>query len=593
MSSRTWETSLTSDIVPRNAQQHIGGHSGVVILLCWSFDNDFLVSACSNCFVKIWRATTYELTHTIEDHRNPGESVQYISAIKWSPDSMRLVTIFNTSVKFWNKEDSFSFLNQLCVKDTKMLEWTKDCKKIVTIKATTTIPNLIHVWDDSSYNLLFKINDAAYISSRTFDLSPDANLIAYSYISYRNDTMCESLAIANISTDTISESICEITVSDVKAISYIYWSPNENIIATTYRNNLRIWKSNPLSLVNIIKSKCENITSFTWSPDGTRFIILSRECSRTRHHFAYMEIYSTQEYKLQHTILCNNNTIDVLWQKNKDYFISKSEDMVIQYWNANSFELLHTTEENSLLFNCSSLSSQENLVAFGGNDRIVIWNIESNTTVATIKFRENIIENLPLELRKCPQCRKEIPSPFGYRGYPDNNITCGICYEDFSPIMMTMCGHFLCEICFRNPLVFGYNNVNLIDELANSMRGISLSPRDEEYVPYNKFRDEFIIYGRYPNPPESRDKNETIRRKDVIINALRKHHNDSKNNRISAQIVMDITFYCDPPREDFPLGFMSPDEQSCYNFRRSICLVKDIPDWQTAIISLYNDLIRR
>ena len=594
MSSRSWETTL-GDITSRGiVLRREGGHSGVVLLLSWTPDGSQLISICSNCFVKVWDATTYELLHTlgaIEDN-----SVHQALVICWSPEKDRMGVVFNSCVKFWCVRESYVFVDELRTSNTKHIEWTKDGTHIVTITGQIGFANRICIWCDTTYQLIRCINDAIGFSSRSFALSQCGEKIAYSHTSIAKGKRVEYLTIASMLSDNMGDILYEINRTSALPFTSIIWSPDGDEIATTNSKDIQVWNSLSLSLTHSIQSKCGNIISLSWSYNGNRFTCLSSNNTRVvRSNVAYIQVHSPSDnYEMLCAIECDSNTTDISWTKNSDRFISRTDDMTIRIWDAVCFRILHTLEGNSILLNCSTWFGDGEIVAMGGNDRITIWNTETGCQVACIRFREMLLDDTRGEImRKCPQCRKEIPSPFGYKGYPDNAITCGICYEEFSPIMMTVCGHFLCDICFRNPMVFGHSGANVVDDLASSLRGVSLSPREEEYVPYNIFRDVFVIYGRHPNPPESRDGIETSRRKDVIINALKKHNNDQENHHISAQVVMDLTFYCDPPRDDYPFGFMSPDEQSTHSFRRSVSIARDVPDWQTAIISLYSDLVRR
>lgn len=592
MSSRTWEMSSFGNDDSVSSQRYDDGHSGVITILSWLPNTAILVSACSNCFIKVWNVESRELLHTICGSEN--NSVQHVSALSWSPKYDRLVAIFNTCVKFWNNADSFSLVQQLNTIDTKGIAWTSCGRKIITMRSHTVFQNAICVWCDLTYRLLFTFrNDAR--SFRVFSLSRCESLISFSCLQNDGVKGKELLTVANLTDERMGETVCEISSNAMDKIHIIEWSPITNIIATVSSNHVRIRDPETLELLHSISSCHEIIISLSWSPDGTQFVFTSSDIYRiSQNRLSFIEVHSYFPHKkLLHSGESLNNTSSVSWIYEGEKIMATTTDAAIQVFDAISFQGLHMIEENSQLINCSAFTEKKNIIAFGGNDRIVLWNLQTNTPTSIIRFREKIVEIQQPEFRKCPQCRKEISSPYGYKGYPDINITCCICYDDFSPIMMTTCGHFLCEICFRNPMVFGHCNASNIDDLENSMRGVSLSPREEEYVPYNRFREEFVVYGRYPNPPESRNRIETIRRKDVIINALKKHHDDAENNRISSQVVMDITFYCDPPREDFPLGFVSPDEQTTHYFRRMVCMIKDIPDWQAAIITLYQDLVRR
>lgn len=601
MSMRIWETIVSNNndrTLATNTQtdhRRTGeGHSGVITTVTWSKDVEFLASGCSNCYVKIWKASSFELVHTIgipDDSRDRGRVILHLL---WSPDDIHLVTVFDSVITFWNRE-SFSHTGKIYTIDTKDIKWTMDNKKIITQMARTVHSNNIAVWDCNTYSLLHKFD----FSSRSFALSPILNQIAFSYDVSRNSIHNECMAIASIETGRIEKEIKRISKEQYDMMA---WSPKGDFISTIFNNVVRFWDPETLTLKyshkgNIAKGK---IISFCWSPDGNRFAFLNIDKSRVSSS-SNMEISVIDFTQITscHIIRCDNRTECIKWLHESKKFISICEDMTLYLWDTDLYDTICTVEGNQLL-NCVSLSHDSNMIAFGGNDRIIIQSVIDDSNIAMIIFKDensddgNIIQ---FEDRKCPRCRREISYPYGYKGFPDIPITCAICYEDFTPIIMTTCGHFLCEICFRNPQVFGFNAENIIDDLSSaferSMIGIAISPREQEYIPYSQFRDNFVIYGRYPNSPDGRDANETIRRKDVIIKGLQKYKEDPSNNRISAQLVMDLTFYCDPPRSNYPLGFLSPDNQTTHIFRRSVVSILDIPDWQSAIISLYKDLTRR
>lgn len=600
MSQRTWETIIASNTGVHSIQDDSSsshrrgeGHSGVITAVAWSHDTIFLASGCSNCCVKVWRSSSFELVHSIETSGDESQRERIILQLLWSPDDIHLVTVFDSMIRFWNRE-SFSLSGQLDVRDTKDIKWTMDNKKIVTQMARTVLSNSIFIWDSRTYSLIQKIE----VSSRSFALSPNCEQIVFSHNTYHNSIQKECMTISSIETGIVSK---EITKTLKEPYDMIAWSPMNNFISTIFNNTVRFWDSETLSLKyshkgNIAKGK---IISFSWSPDGHQFAFLNIDKMRVSSSSnTEISIIDFRQITSCRIIRCDNRTESIKWPNDKK-FITICEDMTLYLWDADIYEIICTVEGNQLL-NCLSLSNDSNTIALGGNDKIIIQSVVDDSNIAVIVFRDENSSNsgvIQFDDRKCPRCRREISYPYGHKGFPDIPITCAVCYEDFTPIMMTTCGHFLCEMCFRNPHVFGFNAENIIDDLSSaferSMMGIVNSPREQEYIPYLQLREAFIIYGRYPNSPDSRDIVETVRRKDVIIKGLQKYKEDPSNNRISAQVVMDVTFYCDPPRENYPLGFLSPDNQTTQNFRRSVTYILDIPDWQSAIISLYKDLTRR
>lgn len=601
MSRRTWETILANEALDNGVNNDLlpshrrgEGHSGVITCISWSRDIMFLASGCSNCSVKVWKSSSFELVHTIGFQDDAERRGRAILQLTWSPDDIHLVTVFDSVIRFWNR-DSFSLSGQLDVSDTKDIKWTPDNRKIVTQMARTVQLNNIFVWDSSTFSLLFKID----ISSRSFALSPDNKQIIFSYDVSNSGIHNEYMAIASIETGIIEK---EITKKTKEQYEMIAWSPKGDFVSSIFNNVVRFWDPETLSLKYSHKGNIERgqIISFSWSPDGNRFAFLNIDKSRVSSSTNMeVSIIDFEQITSCHIIRCDNRTENIKWLNDKKKFITICEDMTLYLWDTDIYDTICTIEGNQLL-NCVSLSHDSNMIAFGGNDRIIIQSVIDDSNIAMIIFRdENSNSNTSVQFndRKCPRCRREISYPYGHKGFPDIPITCAVCYEDFTPIMMTNCGHFLCEMCFRNPHVFGFNAENIIDDLSSaferSMIGIANSPREEEYIPYLQLREAFIIYGRYPNSPDSRDIFETVRRKDVIIKGLQKYKEDPANNRISAQLVMDLTFYCDPPRSNYPLGFLSPDNQTTQNFRRSVTSILDIPDWQSAIISLYKDLTRR
>lgn len=600
MSSRSWETILGArrrendehSAISRNA----GGHSGVITALSWSPCGNWLISGCSNCFGNVWSTSSYELLHIVGCSEH--DTIHRITSIEWSPGGERFAIVFDTCVKFWNVSN-FTLANRLHTGgDTKRMMWTSDSKLIITMSSHGISSNNICIWSDTTYELVFKISQSNCISYHSFALSVRGKEIAYSCRNLKEGKYVECCFVAKIGEKNLGNIVRETMRKSSEPFSQIDWSPCGKFISSVHSNTVCILVSSSLLTKIKRKTKCSIIISSSWTPCGKFYACLSVNNMRViRNNMSYIDFFNTDaRTSATETLKCYRNTVKLEWLSCGKRFITATDDSSIQIWDTATREIIISIEGNHLLLNCFSWIACGGMIAVGGNDRIIIWKTMTNRTecIATILFREMSIDSERTAiLRKCPQCRKEVQLPFGYRGYPNNPISCCICYEEFSPIMMTLCGHFLCEVCFRNPLVFGYGGANVVDDLANSMIGVILSPRAEEYIQYDIFPEVFVIYGRYPNSPESRDRNETMRRKDVIIEALRKHTCDPFRNRISAQIVMDITFYCDPPRVDYPLGFMSPDEQTTQSFRRSVSMVSDIPNWQSAIISLYSDLMRR
>jgi len=576
-------------------RRYDGGHSGVVVAISLSRNGNVLLSACSNCIVKVWDVPSYELRYTLGG--SDYNTIHRITAIIWSPDGERFAVVFNTCVKFWYVSDCTS-ANLLVVRNTKRMLWTRDTRLLVTMSSHTTSTNDICIWNDRTYECLLKISHEYGLLYHSFSLSNCGMKIAYSLRTWKEGKIVECCFIASLQESNFGNIMQEIMRKPSEPFSHIDWSPCGEFIATFYSNTVFILIASSLIIKAKRRTRCKTIISSSWTPNGKLYACLSVNKMRVvRNNVAFIDFFNTKtRTSTTETLSCYHNTVNFEWIVDGYRFVTATDDLAVQIWDTNTRTIIHTIGGNSLLLNCFSWIANGDIIAQGGNDRIIIWKTDAQgiECIATIRFRERLIDTeRAVILRKCPKCRKELQPPFGYKGYPDNQISCCICYEECNPIMMTICGHFLCEICFRNPMVFGFSGANVIDDLANSMMGVSLSPREDEYVPYDMFLDVFVVYGRYPNPPESRDRNETVRRKDVIIEVLRRHSREPIQNRVSAQVVMDITFYCDPPRVDYPLGFMSPDEQSTQSFRRSVCMVADIPDWQCAIISLYLDLMRR
>ncbi|MDO5063904.1 MAG: hypothetical protein Q4E00_02770 [Actinomyces bowdenii] len=258
--ARIWDADTGEDLLLLDlGGQAIGG------AVAWSPDSTRLITRMEDDAARIWDAATGETVRTLVGHADN------VTAVAWSPDRTRVATASDDgTARIWDVTTGTELLHvgPIPVQDTAQgedgavepmtgLAWSPDSTRIIT----ASDESMPRVWDAATGAHLLTLSGEYWVS--TVAWSPDSTRIV-------TDDLGDSSAHvwdANTGVELMT------LAGHGKWACSLAWSPDSTRVATgSHDHTVRIWDPVTGECVKVL-GPGNSVDAVAWSPEGSRVVV--------------------------------------------------------------------------------------------------------------------------------------------------------------------------------------------------------------------------------------------------------------------------------------------------------------------------------
>jgi WD40 repeat protein len=221
----------------------------------WSPDGSMI--AIMRNPITVWRV----LGNSVQLQNQISLGDTFPSAVTWNPSGSQVAIIDSIgAVRIWDVSSGTMLTSfQTNREGGDKIAWSPDGNRFATTSSGPS--SSVIIWDTTSWTLLTELKNAC-----CFDWSPDGTKIA---ISHSNDIRLYDSTYINY--------IVTLAPHPTNTFSKLEWNPDSRSLAATgEKYDIYLWDINnptasfPIQIIPIIS---DFLSSFTWSPDGSRLLL--------------------------------------------------------------------------------------------------------------------------------------------------------------------------------------------------------------------------------------------------------------------------------------------------------------------------------
>ena len=402
----------------------LSGHKGPVHTCCWSPDGKYIVSGSLDMTLKIYCSQEYSELSTFYGHSG------WVLACSFSPDGRMIISSDDDNkLKLWQIEKKYSEKTSLesdltndknfpVLFDGNIVE-LNTCTKTGSRVLSYTSDNKLVLLDGDSGDEITTLLGHSNVNSCSF--SPDEKMIVST----------DNVGIIKIWDAQTGEELKTLSENS-NAVNFCSFSPDSKKILSAEDNFLKIWDIQT-GLKIKKQGHSDKISYGIWSLDG-RFIFFSAGMtiylwdliSDKIIYFSNIEYYSNNQISLlddyfelspdfKRILLKSQEGLEIKDWTNSDItrifvnadnlkkfswsldgrsILTASSDLFFKIWdikNENIINLLPTNMVYSINLDCLWIPDCKHILLIS-NNRMIIWNIETNSKIGTYDTNTIITE---------------------------------------------------------------------------------------------------------------------------------------------------------------------------------------------------------
>ena len=283
------------------------GHTNYVRSVAWSPDRSQIVSGSWDNTVRIWNATTGNLTRTLNGHTNS------VNSVAWSPDSSQIASgSYDNTVRIWDAAtgENTRTLNGH-TRSVESVAWSPDGSQIVS----GSWDNTVRIWNAATGNLARTLNGHTN-SVNSVAWSPDGKQIV-------SGSWDRTVRIWNAFTGVLIKTLNGYT----GRVTSVAWSPDgKQIVSGSHDNTVRIWDVATGKKRQTLNGHTGQVFSVAWSPDGSHIVSGSWDDT--------VRIWNAATGESRTLNRRTGRVYSVAWSPDGSQIVSGSYDNTVRIWNA-------------------------------------------------------------------------------------------------------------------------------------------------------------------------------------------------------------------------------------------------------------------
>ncbi len=362
------------------------GSSGSTVI-AWSPDGSRLAAYIDpSQGVRIWDATGSILTHLPAND----DPIFPVFGLAWSPDSVYVATMSNSTFRVWHVESEESVYEQRYISTLpsyplkpNSIVWSPDGTQLAVISPDR--PGAVQVLDTKTWQL-----------SQVIETSLNE---IYALAWSTNDRLAVGGSGTEIELwDTLDWQQISRFQSDVTLVFSLTWSPNETFLAVGGDGNSIYVYGAVDGMLAYELPQHDWITSVEWSSNPNLLVTLGRDGSVYFWNSERRQLLSTLKHywSLGQPVWSPDGNLLAALSTKGDQTNVLAQESVVQIWEVASKKQIAilTRDSNSSVYDSLAWSPDGTKLAAASGGSVQIWDKDANWKVTQFETGEDVIRNL-------------------------------------------------------------------------------------------------------------------------------------------------------------------------------------------------------